>query len=419
MSTPVFDEVEPLPGCACEECARQRLVDSAARRTSGYGRLPVSATTRVVAVAAAVAAVGSGGAAYAAAPAPAAAPLPAAHQAPGAAPAMPEALAHVTRDQILQRARTWVEARVPYGMGSYWKDGYRQDCSGFVSMAWGLGSNEWTGTLPGFAERISPEDLRPGDILLFQNPHHPAKGSHVTIFGGWANASRTLYVAYEQTRPHARIRATPFAYWTNGGRYVPYRYKYVRDDTDDDFPGADSFGPGSDNPFVTELGELLIRRGGARYYRSGPGPRWTAADRMATRAFQRAQGWTGADANGIPGPATWRFLTHGEGRDLSGSGGGYGDEGDTRDSSAADRSRTIPPYPGGDRFRHGRSNDDVLALGRRLMEKGFGKHYRAGPSRSWSEADRRAVEAFQRAQGWSLAEADGHPGPETWRRLFS
>ena len=37
----------------------------------------------------------------------------------------------------------------------------------------------------------------------------------------------------------------------------------------------------------------------------------------------------------------------------------------------------------------------------------------------WSEADRRNVEAFQRAQGWRGGAADGLPGPETWRRLFA
>jgi peptidoglycan hydrolase-like protein with peptidoglycan-binding domain len=54
-----------------------------------------------------------------------------------------------------------------------------------------------------------------------------------------------------------------------------------------------------------------------------------------------------------------------------------------------------------------------------LAARGFGGHYRTGPSSIWSEADRRNVEAFQRAQGWSGRTADGHPGPETWRRLFT
>lgn len=53
------------------------------------------------------------------------------------------------------------------------------------------------------------------------------------------------------------------------------------------------------------------------------------------------------------------------------------------------------------------------------MKKGFGKHYTKGPGPRWGEGDRRAVEAFQRSQGWRGGAADGYPGPETWRRLFS
>jgi hypothetical protein len=49
---------------------------------------------------------------------------------------------------------------------------------------------------------------------------------------------------------------------------------------------------------------MLIARGGKKYYAVGPGPRWSAADQRATQAFQRAQGWTGRDADGIPGLAT-------------------------------------------------------------------------------------------------------------------
>ncbi|MFE1786412.1 peptidoglycan-binding protein, partial [Streptomyces sp. NPDC059506] len=58
------------------------------------------------------------------------------------------------------------------------------------------------------------------------------------------------------------------------------------------------------------------------------------------------------------------------------------------------------------------------SVGYRCVRGGCAAHYRQGPSRTWSEADRRNVAAFQRAQGWSGPDADGFPGPETWRRLF-
>ncbi|MFI7136591.1 peptidoglycan-binding protein [Streptomyces massasporeus] len=78
-----------------------------------------------------------------------------------------------------------------------------------------------------------------------------------------------------------------------------------------------------------------------------------------------------------------------------------------------------PAFPGRSAFSPGKSNASILLLGEQLVRRGFDKHYRVGPSRDWGEADRLNVADFQRAQGWSGGDADGYPGPETWRRLFS
>lgn len=318
----------------------------------------------------------------------------------------PEA-ASVTRAEIMRRAQQWVDAKVPYSMSAY-RNGYRTDCSGFVSMAWGLGSNQWTGSLDQFAQRISKSELLPGDMLLFHNPSNPGAGSHVVLFGGWTDSSRTRYTAYEQTRPHTLKRSTPYAYWNNSSRYVAYRYTGLREgggeETPGAFPGARAFGTGANNAHVTRLGEMLVARGATRFYTSGPGPVWSSADRAATKAFQEAQGWRGAEADGMPGPATWTLLTSGTGRDIATGSGGP---------------PTGSAFPGRQHFRPGQSNDHVAKLGRRLVERGYGQHYSDGPGPRWSESDRRNVEAFQRAQGWRGAQADGYPGPETWRRLFA
>ncbi|MER5770224.1 peptidoglycan-binding protein [Streptomyces sp. NPDC001985] len=369
------------------------------------------------------------------------------------APAAPR---ETTRAEIIARARGWVDAKVPYSMQAYWTDGYRQDCSGYVSMAWNLAGNEWTGTLAQYGTRIAREDLQPGDILLFHNPASPTTGSHVTIFGGWTDATRKTYVAYEQTKPHTLKRSTPMAYWSNSDRYVAYRYNGVTGEaapagtaaaggeSADSYPGASAFGPGAVNAHVTRLGELLIARGGKRFYTEGPGPEWGEADRRATEAFQLAQGWRGAEADGLPGPETWRLLVTGTGRDIppapAPGGAGTvpppapGGAGPAPAGGAAPASggatpapargsggvaAGVPAYPGPGYFRPGAGSDHVTRLGRRLVELGHGRHYTEGPGPRWSEADRRNVESFQRAQGWSGPAADGYPGPETWRRLFA
>ncbi|MFJ7329021.1 peptidoglycan-binding protein [Streptomyces cyaneofuscatus] len=74
------------------------------------------------------------------------------------------------------------------------------------------------------------------------------------------------------------------------------------------FPGRQHFKAGANNAHVTQLGKQLVKRGYGRYYAVGPGPRWSAADRNAVRAFQKAQKWAGADADGYPGPTTWKRL---------------------------------------------------------------------------------------------------------------
>lgn len=79
----------------------------------------------------------------------------------------------------------------------------------------------------------------------------------------------------------------------------------------------------------------------------------------------------------------------------------------------------VPVFPGRRYFALGQSNVHVTRLGRQLVARGYRRFYTVGPGPTWTEADRRAVEAFQRAQRWSGADADGYPGPETWRRLFS
>lgn len=53
------------------------------------------------------------------------------------------------------------------------------------------------------------------------------------------------------------------------------------------------------------------------------------------------------------------------------------------------------------------------------MKRGFGDHYRVGPSRTWGEADRLNVRDFQKSRKELRGDADGYPGPLTWRLLFS
>ena len=37
---------------------------------------------------------------------------------------------------MISRGQSWVDKKVPYDASGKTYDGYRMDCSGFVSMAW-------------------------------------------------------------------------------------------------------------------------------------------------------------------------------------------------------------------------------------------------------------------------------------------
>ncbi|MFF1298130.1 MULTISPECIES: peptidoglycan-binding protein [unclassified Streptomyces] len=162
----------------------------------------------------------------------------------------------------------------------------------------------------------------------------------------------------------------------------------------DAFPGASKFGPGANNAYVTRLGQMLVLRGAKRFYTVGPGPKWGLADKNATRAFQQAQGWTGTDADGIPGATTWKLLVDGKGKDIP----------------ALPR---YEPYPGSAFFHGGRHSPLITAMGRRLVAEGCGA-YRSGPGPNWTNADRESVKRFQKKRGFKQT---GIPDKATWDAL--
>ncbi|MDF9813034.1 peptidoglycan-binding protein [Streptomyces sp. SPB162] len=161
-----------------------------------------------------------------------------------------------------------------------------------------------------------------------------------------------------------------------------------------------TYGFGAHGNHVTAVGRALVARGFGSHYKVGPGPDWSDADTLAYADYQRSIGLSGKDADGVPGIVSLHRLV---------------------DQPAPPKPSppAAPVFPGTGTFRIGQTNDSILLLGRRLVARGFGSHYRVGPSRSWGEADRLNTAAFQRAQGWTGSDADGYPGPETWRRLFS
>ncbi len=122
------------------------------------------------------------------------------------------------------RAQSWVDVHVRYNPSHSYANQYgtyRQDCSGYVSMAWRLTSSYTTGTLPDISHPIAKSALHRGDLLL----HAPAHGSgHVVLFAAWADAAHTSYLGYEESpSTGATYHTIPYPYWGGFGAYTPYR----------------------------------------------------------------------------------------------------------------------------------------------------------------------------------------------------
>jgi hypothetical protein len=134
----------------------------------------------------------------------------------------------ISRAEILIRAQRWVAEQVPYSQTAWWSDAdgiYRQDCSGYVSMAWALDQNIdfWTGNLNTVSHVIDPGTLLPGDILL--------STGHTVLFAGWANAAHTLFDYYEESHTGTNARFVvdaPLADFLIAG-FTPFRYDGVVD----------------------------------------------------------------------------------------------------------------------------------------------------------------------------------------------
>ncbi len=158
--------------------------------------------------------------------------------------------------------------------------------------------------------------------------------------------------------------------------------------------------PGATGAHIAALQRALIARGYS--ISDGATGRFGAQTRNAVAAFQRAQGWRGSGADGIPGAKTLALLQV--------TGGGA-----TAASSAARPSAAAPSAATSSRYVPGASGEHIKWLQRALLKNGVSVP--SGATGWFGPETQRAVAAFQRAQGWSGSQADGVPGPKTLGRL--
>jgi len=112
----------------------------------------------------------------------------------------------VTRAQIVARARDWVEHAVPYSESEGWQDSavggpYRMDCSGFISMAWGLTASMLTSTLPQVAA-VTDTDVS-GDRNIAAGDALDYTADHIVLFDHWLDGNGDF--AYDAEHEHGQV----------------------------------------------------------------------------------------------------------------------------------------------------------------------------------------------------------------------
>lgn len=151
----------------------------------------------------------------------------------------------ITRSEVIRRAATmWPGYSVPYSQDTIHPGtGYRQDCSGFVSMCWGIppqaapggwgGLNTVTLVTGGWMREISPSDLQPGDAVGICGPNTGGDDGHIVLFERWASDAEdeSRYWAYEQAGggPGPRHRIIAYPYGGSSGAWRAYRFRDITD----------------------------------------------------------------------------------------------------------------------------------------------------------------------------------------------
>lgn len=122
------------------------------------------------------------------------------------------------RREAIERGFEWYDDRVPYSQ-SRSHEGYRTDCSGFVSMCWKTGTSYTTASFIGGAASStlgSYNSLQPADALVYRSGSH----GHIVLFLGWNDTAHTSACVLEQAstasdmqfraRSSASLRASGF-----------------------------------------------------------------------------------------------------------------------------------------------------------------------------------------------------------------
>ncbi len=163
------------------------------------------------------------------------------------------------RRTALDRGLRWFDQRVPYSQ-SRSHEGYRTDCSGFVSMAWQLGTSYTTADFAAGSGQDtmlkSHAELLPGDAIVRRS----GGAGHDVLFAGWENAAKTTacVIEEESTRLGMQFHVRTASSLHAGG-FKPIRAKKLASASGADTGGSD---PGAADDTTTDDGATACTHDG-------------------------------------------------------------------------------------------------------------------------------------------------------------
>ncbi|MCQ6554786.1 peptidoglycan-binding protein [Streptomyces sp. C10-9-1] len=162
------------------------------------------------------------------------------------------------------------------------------------------------------------------------------------------------------------------------------------------------YGYGAHGDHVTAVGRALVEKGHGAAYRVGPGPTWSDADTVNYAGWQRSLGFTGSDADGVPGETSLRHLMG----TLPGA------------QPVVDLSNLISAARRDPGLRQGGTTHptDVAVVEAALRAEGL-LSSRYAADGSFGSLTKTAYAAWQRRCGYSGSGADGIPGRASLERL--
>jgi hypothetical protein len=128
--------------------------------------------------------------------------------------------------EMVKRGHSWFEADVQYSQTGTFTNRYgtyRRDCSGYISMAWGMSKSYTTSSLVTKARAVTKQGLRPGDMLW--------SSAHAVLFVRWdtnddgrRRYARIWHMANPENDMVSEHNADLKAGWL--ANFKPYRFIY-------------------------------------------------------------------------------------------------------------------------------------------------------------------------------------------------